>query len=216
MKPEQVSSFEVGYRGKLNKLIVDASVYYNSYKDFISNERVIAPLYGVAGDGGLSLAALQNGDVAVWQTYTNSSVNVNSYGAAIGLSTKVLGNYDLGANYTYAKEDFDQEANPDFRTSFNTPEHKVKLSLGNVNVFENFGFNVAWRWSDTYEWQATFGDGTIPAYHTLDMQINYRVPKLKSMFKIGATNMLGDEYFTAIGTGYIGSMYYASIIINNL
>ncbi|MCO4820494.1 MAG: TonB-dependent receptor [Flavobacteriaceae bacterium] len=216
VKPEQVSSFEVGYRGKLNKLIVDASVYYNSYKDFISNERVIAPLYGVAGDGGLSLAALQNGDVAVWQTYTNSSVNVNSYGAAIGLSTKVLGNYDLGANYTYAKEDFDQEANPDFRTSFNTPEHKVKLSLGNVNVFENFGFNVAWRWSDTYEWQATFGDGTIPAYHTLDMQINYRVPKLKSMFKIGATNMLGDEYFTAIGTGYIGSMYYASIIINNL
>lgn len=216
VKPEQVSSFEVGYRGKFNRLIVDASVYYNSYKDFISNERVIVPLYGVAGDGGLSLAALQNNDVAVFQTYTNSDVNVNSYGGSIGLSSKVFGNFDLGANYTYAKQDFDQANNPNFRTNFNTPEHKFKASFGNTDLFENFGFNVAWRWSDNYEWQAAFGDGSIPSYHTLDAQINLKVPSFKSTFKAGATNILGDEYFTAIGTGYIGSMYYLSWTINNL
>lgn len=216
VKPEQVSSYEVGYRGKLNRLIVDASVYYNSYKDFISNERVIVPLYGVAGDGGLSLAALQNRDIAVYQTYTNSDADVNSYGAAIGVSTKVLGNFDFGANYTFAKQDFDQAKDPDFRTSFNTPEHKVKVSFGNTEVVKNFGFNIAWRWSDNYYWQATFGDGEIPAYSTLDAQINYNIPKLKSTIKVGATNIIGDEYFTAIGTGYIGSMYYASIVINNL
>ena len=216
VKPEQVTSFEVGYRAKLNRLIVDASVYYNSYKDFISNENVIVPFYGVAGDGGLSLAALQNDDFAVYQTYTNSDVDVNSYGASIGLTTKVLGDFDLGANYTFAKQDFDQAANPDFRTSFNTPEHKVKVSFGNTDLFKNFGFNVAWRWSDTYYWEATFGDGDIPAYHTLDAQLSYTIPKLKSLIKVGATNIMGDEYFTAIGTGYIGSMYYASLVINNL
>ncbi len=37
-----------------------------------------------------------------------------------------------------------------------------------------------------------------------------------STFKLGATNLLGDEYFTAIGVGNIGSMYYASWTINNL
>lgn len=216
VKPEQVTSFEVGYRGKFNRLIVDASVYYNSYKDFISNENVIVPFYGTAGDGGLSLAALQNDDFAVYQTYTNSDVNVNSYGGSIGLTTKVFGDFDLGANYTYAKQDFDQAANPDFRTSFNTPEHKVKVSFGNTEVFKNFGFNLAWRWSDTYYWQATFGDGDIPSYHTLDAQLSYTIPKIKSLIKVGATNILGDEYFTAIGTGYIGSMYYASLVINNL
>ena len=52
----------------------------------------------------------------------------------------------------------DVNANPDFRTSFNTPEHKVKVSFGNTEVFKNFGFNLAWRWSDTDYWQATFGD----------------------------------------------------------
>ena len=162
------------------------------------------------------MAALQNDDFAIYQTYTNSDADVNSYGAAIGVTTKVFGNYDLGANYTFAKQDFDQEANPDFRTSFNTPEHKVKVSFGNTEVFKNFGFNVAWRWSDTYFWQATFGDGDVPSFHTLDAQLSYSIPKLKSVIKVGGTNLLGDDYFTAIGTGFIGSMYYASIVINNL
>jgi len=216
VEPERVTSFELGYRAKFKKLIVDMSVYYNKYKDFISGENVIAPLYGEVGDNSLSVAAIANGDYKVYQTYTNSEADVNSYGGSLGLSTKVFGNYDLSANYTYTKQDFDQNAFPDFRTNFNTPEHKVKAKFGNTDVFKNFGFNVAWRWSDSYHWQATFGDGDIPSYHVVDAQINLRVPSLKSTFKAGATNLLGDEYFTAIGTGFIGSQYYVSWVINNL
>jgi len=37
VRPEKITSFEVGYRGKLNKVTVDMSVYYNKYQDFISN-----------------------------------------------------------------------------------------------------------------------------------------------------------------------------------
>ncbi|MFD2551321.1 TonB-dependent receptor [Bizionia sediminis] len=216
VKPEQVSSIEIGYRGKLNRLIVDASVYFNSYSDFISSEFVVVPLYGQVGDNSLSLLALQNGDFKAYQTYTNSDANIESYGAAIGLSTKVFGNFDISGSYTFTKQEFDQSKYPDFRTLFNTPEHKAKMSFGNTNVYSNLGFNVAWRWSDSYFWQATFGDGNIPAFHTVDAQISYTIPKIKSVLKVGATNLLGDEYFTAIGTGYIGSMYYASIVINNL
>ena len=215
-QPEQVTSFEVGYRGKLDKFIVDVSAYYNSYKDFLANETVIAPFYGTVGDNSLSLLAIQNGDYQAYQTYTNSDANVNSYGTALGVTTKVLNDFDLGFNYTYAKLDFDQENNPDFRTNFNTPEHKVKATFGNTELFKNFGFNLAWRWSDAYFWEASFGDGEVPAYHTIDAQINYRVPSLKSTFKAGATNLLGDEYFTAFGTGFIGSQYYVSWTINNL
>ncbi|MBT8256385.1 MAG: TonB-dependent receptor, partial [Bacteroidia bacterium] len=105
----------------------------------------------------------------------------------------------------------------DFRTSFNTPEHKVKATFGNTELFKNFGFNVAWRWSDNYFWEASFGDGAVPAFHVVDAQLNYRAPKfLKSSFKVGATNITGEEYFTAFGTGMIGSMYYVSWTINNL
>ena len=226
-KPEQVTSVEVGYRGKLNKVIVDASVYYNSYKDFLANETVVVPYYGdvnlsqfTTNQPGqqipLAEFAIRNGDYQAYQTYTNTDAQVNSYGAAIGVTTKVLGGYDLGFNYTYAKLDFDQEANPDFRTFFNTPEHKVKASFGNTEVFKNFGFNLAWRWSDNYFWEASFGDGDVPAFHVVDAQVNYRIPSLKSSIKVGATNLLQDEYFTAFGTGLIGSMYYVSLTINNL
>ena len=216
VKPEQVTSAEIGYRGKLDKVIVDFSAYRNSYKDFISQETVIAPLYGTVGDGALSVAAIANADYKAYSTYTNSEADVNSYGASIGLSTKIFGDYDLSANYTYSKLDFDQESYPDFVTNFNTPEHKFKASLGNTDLFKNFGFNLAYRFTDDYFWEASFGNGLVPEYHTLDAQINLRVPSMKSTFKAGGTNLLGNEYFTAFGTGFIGSMYYVSWTINNL
>lgn len=215
IKPEQVTSIEVGYRGKFGKTIVDFSAYYNKYEDFISQEVVIAPLYGSVGDNALSVAAIANGDYQAYSTYTNSEVPVKSYGASLGVSTKVFGNYDLSGSYTYAKLDFDRETYPDFTTNFNTPEHKFKASFGNTELFKNFGFNIAYRYSDDYYWEATFGNGIVPEYHVLDAQVSLQVPSFKSTFKAGATNLLGDEYFTAFGTGFIGSMYYIGWTINN-
>jgi outer membrane receptor protein involved in Fe transport len=214
--PEKITSAEVGYRGKIKKFVVDMSAYYNQYKDFISGEIVLAPLYGTAGDNSLSVAAVANEDVVAYQTYSNSKADVNSYGGSIGIETKVFGNFDLGGSYTFTQQDFDQAAFPDFITSFNTPKHKAKASFGNTDIVKNFGFNVAWRWSDTYYWQATFGNGRVPSYQTVDAQISLTIPSLKSTFKAGGTNLVGEEYFTAIGTANIGSMYYVSWTINNL
>jgi iron complex outermembrane receptor protein len=214
VKPEQVTAFEIGYRGKFDNLIVDLSAYHNSYKDFISTEIVVAPLYGVAGDGGLSVASIANGDYTAYSAYTNSRAGITSYGASIGLSTKVFGDFDLSGNYTYAKMEEDNNF-PDFNTNFNTPEHKFKASFGNTALFENFGFNVAYRFSDDYFWEASFGNGVVEEFHTVDAQINYAVPSIKSTFKAGATNLLGTEYNMAFGTGNIGSIYFLSWTINN-
>jgi iron complex outermembrane recepter protein len=216
IKPEQVSSAEVGYRGKFKNLIVDFSAYYNSYKDFISQRAVASPYYGTAGDGSLSVLAIINSDYQGYSAYTNAEAKVNSYGASIGLSTKVFGNFDLSGSYTYAKLVFDQAKYPDFVTNFNTPEHKFKASFGNTELFKNFGFNVSYRFSDDYYWEQTFGNGVVPEYNVVDAQINLIVPSLKSTFKVGGTNLTGKEYFTAFGTGFIGSMYYVSWTINNL
>jgi len=225
IKPEQVSSIELGYRGKFSKLIVDFSVYYNNYKDFISQEVVLSPFYGTVdpnNNGELddtesaAFQALANDDFQAYSTYTNSQADVNSYGASIGLSTKIFGGFDLSGSYTYAKLDFDRKKFPSFATNFNTPEHKFKATFGNTEVIKNVGFNINYRFSDDYFWEATFGNGLVPEFHVVDAQINLKVPSFKSTFKVGATNLLGDEYFTAFGTGFIGSMYYLSWTINNL
>lgn len=215
VQPEQVTSVELGYRGKLDKLVIDFSTYYNQYQDFLSPENVVAPLYGTVGDNSLSLAALANGDFKTYQAYTNSDADIASYGASLGLSAKVFGDFDLSGSYTFTQLDFDREANPDFQVQFNTPEHQFKASFGNAQLFKNFGFNVNYRFSDDYYWEATFGNGVVPEFHVVDAQINYSVPSIKSTFKLGGNNLLGDEYFTAFGTGFIGSMYYLSWTINN-
>ena len=163
----------------------------------------------------MSVDAINRNDDITYSTYTNSKAAVNSNGASIGLSTKIFRNFDLSGNYTYSHLDFDQEKYKDFVTNFNTPEHKFKAAFGNTDLFKNFGFNISYLFSDEYLWEATFGDGLIPEYHVVDAQVNFRVPSFKSTFKAGATNLLGQEYYTAYGTGFIGSMYYISWVINN-
>jgi iron complex outermembrane receptor protein len=219
VKPERVTAYEVGYRGLLEageqRVTVDLSIYYNSYEDFIAGKNVITPFYGTVGDNALSLAALQNGDFAVFQTYTNSAADISSYGATIGLNTKVFDGFSLGLNYTFAKFDFDEASDPDFEAGFNTPEHKVKLQFGKRDLFKNFGFNINARWQDEYRWEATFSDATIGSRTLIDAQINYRVPSFKSVFKLGGANLTGKEYLSAPGVGAIGSQYYLSWTINN-
>ena len=219
VKPEEVTAFELGYRGLINtgasKITVDVSGYFNNYKDFISGKNVLVPFYGTVGDNGLSLLALRNGDYKAFQVYTNTVAEISSYGASIGLNTKIFNNFDLGLSYTYAKFDFDQASDPDFEAGFNTPEHKVKLQFGNTNLFKNFGFNINARWQNEYLWESSFLDATIDARTVLDAQINYTVPTWKSVFKLGGANLMGEEYFSAPGVGAIGSQYYVSWTINN-
>jgi outer membrane receptor for ferrienterochelin and colicin len=214
VQPEEITAFEVGYRAQLGRVAIDVSGYYNQYDNFISNTNVIVPFYGEAGDNALSLLALQNSDFFVYQNYTNSPAEVESYGATIGLDAKVLGDFDFGINYTYAEFEFDQAAFPDFRTQFNTPNHKVKASFGHTELFRNFGFFINYRWSDSYEWQNTFADGPIPSFSVLDAQVNYTVPSLKSVFKLGGSNILGEDFFSAVGTGIVGSIFYVSWTVN--
>lgn len=223
VSPEKVTSFEVGYRAAIptgdNKLGVDLSAYYNDYQDFISIKDVFVPLYGTFDANGNPDAdaerAVRNGDLAEFGFRTNSNADVSSYGVGLGLNTKIFNGYTVGLNYTWSKFEFDESSDPDFEPAFNTPEHKVKLQFGHPNLFENFGFNVNLRWQDEYYWQSTFLQGNVDARTVLDAQINYEIPSIKSVFKVGGSNLTGQEYFSAPGVGAVGSQFFVSWTINN-
>lgn len=217
VKPEKVTAFEVGYRAAVpvgdNKLSIDLSTYYNMYTDFISNKDVVVLLDPSTAP---TVQNLTDRNLATtFSVKTNSVVDVNSYGVGIGLNTKVFDGFDLGVNYTWSKFDFDQAADPDFEAGFNTPEHKVKAQFGHSNLFENFGFNVSARWQNEFYWQSTFLEGMVDERTVIDAQINYTVPSIKSVFKVGGSNLTGQEYLSAPGVGAVGSQYYISWTINN-
>jgi len=217
VEAERLQSIEFGYRAKLSPtFIIDANLYRNAYENFISTEAVISPYYGQVGDNSLSVLAIANGDFETYSAYTNADAEVESWGATFGMSTKIFKNYDLSANYTKSVLEFDEELYPDFSTYWNTPEHKVKVQFGNTSLFENVGFNVAWRWFSDFYWESTFGNGDVPATHVIDAQINFTLPKLKSIIKIGGANIGSQEYYTAFGSGFIGQQYYISWTANNL
>jgi len=214
VEQEKVTAIDIGYRGKVGPITVDFNAYYNTYDGFIAQKVVITPNTGSTTDisGVIDLAT---GNFKAFLTYTNSLAEVNSYGGVIGLSTKIAKDYKLGINYTYAQFNFDQASDPDFKAGFNTPEHKVKVSFGNSKLFKNFGFGINARWSDEYLWEASIANALMPSRTVVDAQINYSIPSIKSIFKVGATNLGGEEYQSAVGAPFIGSQYFISWTINN-
>lgn len=218
VQPEEITAYEVGYRAQIGKFSIDMNAYYNQYTNFIAGGFVEVPLYGNvfgnAQEQALAQLAVANGDSETYQTYTNSPEELTAYGANIGVDTKV-GGFDVGVNYTYNfLEDEEELRARGIRTNFNTPEHRFKASFGHTELFKNFGFGVNYRWSDEYFWEASFQDGEIDSFSVLDAQVNYSVPSIKSVFKLGGSNILNDEYVTAFGSANIGAIYYLSWTIN--
>jgi len=232
VKPEFVTAYEVGYRGVIEGFTLDVNAYYNMYQDFIASRNAVAPLYGsVALNDAVDIApafgspvpmptpvaliALQSGDFKGVAFDSNSDSDISSYGLGIGVSKKVFDGFNLGVNYTYAKFEETGGSNPDFEAGFNTPEHKVKVQFGKEKLFKNFGFNVNYRWQDSFLWESSFYDGMVAARSVVDAQVNYAIPSLKSIIKLGGANLCGREYFSAPGVGATGSQYYLSWTINN-
>ncbi len=229
VKPETVRAIELGYRGQFKGFSFDINGYYNTYNDFIGNLTVVAPLYGttsqsfdfaqgapsyITNPAVQSVIALANNDTRAFQLYTNTDVEINSLGFGFGINRKIYKDFEFGANYNFAEFDFDQAQDPSFEAGFNTPKHRVKASIGNEKLFKNFGFNVNARWNSEYLYQSSFADGMIEEATVIDAQINYTIPSLKSVLKIGAANLGGPEYRQILGAGAIGSQYFASITIN--
>ncbi|HCW07310.1 MAG TPA: TonB-dependent receptor, partial [Cytophagales bacterium] len=120
-------------------------------------------------------------------------------------------NFVIGGNYNYSSFSGQQDAN--FQAGFNTPQNRYSFNLSNRKVTKNLGFNVNFRYQDAFLWQSSYSpaDYTVPAYGVLDAQLTYKVSSLKSVFKIGGTNLGGNDYRTNLGSPFIGQMYYFSI-----
>lgn len=225
VKPERVQSIELGYKGiAANKLFIDVAYYYNMYNDFITQIRVVTA--SQLGDGSPNYASMLNGtshkikngvlEGNTSQIYTNATEKVTSQGAVIGLTYNLPKGYILGGNYNW---NVINTVSEDFLSEFNTPEHKMNMSFGNRKITENFGFNINMRWQSEFEWQSSFtipANGLVPAYSTIDAQISYKLSDLKSVIKIGGSNLMNQRYIQSLGGPSIGALYYVSLTFDEL
>lgn len=197
LRQERVTSFEIGYRALIkDRIYLDANYYYNIYNDFVTRVNTF------------SVEAFR-----MYSVYANLSERITSMGAGITADILLPKDFKLGFNYSYTDYDARRalESNPNFLPSFNMPRHRFNVSLGNRNVAGGFGFNIKYRWNEAYVWQSPFGEGRIPSAHILDAALFYRVPAIATAFKLGATNLLRQNYRQVYGGPNIGSQIYLSI-----
>lgn len=223
IKPERVQTFELGYKALLfNNILSDVNYFFSSYNDFLLNQVVMQPNSPVLGSDGKinpqAAADLLSGQSHLFQLYTNASDRVTTQGATLGLTWLLPENYILGANLTWAQFDL-KNANPNDIPAFNTPKYRTSVTFGNSSLAKNVGFNIAWRWQDAYDWTSTFNQmipGRIEAHSIFDAQVSYKILPIKTIIKLGASNLFNNKVYEAYGSPSIGAVYYVSIVFDQL
>jgi outer membrane receptor protein involved in Fe transport len=196
VKPESVQAYELGYKGLIGgNLLIDAYGYYNKYKNFITAVDVYQ----------------QNGtNFSKFGVPVNAKGEVTSYGAALGLDYRVS-NYNVSGNVSYNEIG---DLPTTYINDFNTPTIRYNLGLGNSEIVKNVGFNVNYRWQDGFYWNSSFASGDVPAFGTVDAQVNLKIPSVKTMLKLGGSNLLNKYYFTSYGNPSVGALYYVGLTFN--
>ncbi len=228
-KTERVANYEIGYRGVINKkLFIDTYYYYSVYKDFIGGVILLQPTASI--QPGLLpevTGVLGGGTRRAFSMPVNSTKDITASGWAIGLTYQLPKGFTLAGNLSHNQlNNFTPTA--ELQTAaFNTPANRWNISFGNRSVNgSKVGFNVAFKRQDAFVWEGygvpteanvrQFQNTTVPAFSNLDAQVSYKLSSMKSILKIGGSNILGTPYIQAFGSPTVGAMYYVSISFDEL
>ena len=230
-RPEGINSFEVGYKSVLfnNKVFIDVDAYTNVYDGFLGQVQVFVPIGETIGSNAAAIAMVDrnrdattasNGNAASkgqerYRVYTNAKNKYTSYGSSLGLTYNFYKTFTVSGNLNYNK--IKGITNPDlFVTGFNTPALTSNLSIGNRAITKNAGFNIVWKWQDSFLWESPLVTGNIAAINNIDAQVTYRMPAIKSSIKFGGTNILNNRHIQYAGGPTIGALYYVAVTVDGL
>ena len=209
IQPEQVQTFELGYRTILwNDVFVDAGYYYNFYSNFLG--------FNIGIDADIGEFGLPR-DLQVFRYSANSRQQITTQGMYVSLKY-YFGKYSLTGNYSWNRLNSIEE--DPIIPAFNTPEHKFNIGFGGRNLIldifgisiKNLSFNVNYKWIEgfIFEGSPQF-TGFIPTYQLLDGQVSWRAKSINTTFKLGATNILDNQQFQTYGGPRVGRLAYFSL-----
>jgi len=224
VRPEKVKTIEVGYKGTLfSNLFIDASYYFSLYEDFLG--------FNLGATLGFDPGSGIVNERQVYRVSANSLDKVTTQGFSIGFNYYFRKYYSLIANYSFNRLDRRGSTDP-IIPAFNTPENKYNIGisgrdiLGQIRLLnrisdrwpviylKNWGFYLNYRWQQgfLYEGSPQF-TGHVPSYGMVDAQINYRIPKIHTVIKIGASNLFNNQVYQTYGGPYIGRLAYVSVLV---
>jgi outer membrane receptor protein involved in Fe transport len=197
LKPESVRSFEVGYKGLISqKLLVDVYGYIGEYENFLGRKTLYQPSTS-----------------KIYSIVENLGTTVKTHGFGLGFDYLLGKNFSVFANF-YSDKIGDIPSN--FTSYFNAPEYSMNGGVANTGLGKKqlIGFNIMMHWQDSFMWDGELANGPLPAFTTVDAQVNYKFESIKSMIKIGGTNIFNTRYKNAYANPEINGLYYISFGYN--
>ena len=230
-RPEGINSYEVGYKAVLdnNKVFIDVDAYANIYDGFLGQVQVYVPIGETVGSDNAVIAMVdRNRDATTasggnaaskgqerYRVYTNAKNKYTTYGSSLGVTYNFYKTFTISGNVNYNDIKGNHTADL-FVTGFNTPKFTTNISFGNRAITKNVGFNIVWKWQDSFLWESPLVTGDVTAINNIDAQVTYRLPALKSTIKLGGTDILNNRHIQYAGGPTIGALYYAAITVDGL
>lgn len=187
IRPEQVRTLELGYRGTLaEKFYLDVVGYHSWYTDFIG--------YLIGISTAFDEALFPRG-LTVYRVATNSSNIIRTYGGGLGLNY-YRSKTTYGINYSY--NELLSGADDPIIPAFNTPRNKFNIGVTGHEMRipftkrQHLGFGINYKFVEgfIFEGSPQF-TGAIPAYDMVDAQVNVKFPSQNLTVKAGASNLFG-------------------------
>ena len=208
--PEEVKSFEIGYKGTFfNSLFFDFNYYFSSYSNFIGYvngvDLIVNPLFG---DFYIK---------DVFRIATNSRETITTQGVSIGINYYIGNNYALNGNYSWNA--LSKKATDPIIPAYNTPENKFNIGFQGRDIklkkLTGLGFNINYKWIQGFysEGSPQFS-GSVPTYGLVDAQINKFIEKAKLTVKLGASNLLNNQVLQVYGGPFVGRMIYINLSLD--
>lgn len=201
LEPEEVKTFEIGYRGFFaNRWFLDAVAYSSEYENFIS------PLQTIANAQAGTVAVASNGEIIpLLLTYLNYGA-ADLQGVDLGLDVYINDWVKLKTSigYQHLDEFENNTAIPDI--PFNAPEWKYKAQLDISDVwFQNSFVNLGIRRVDAYDYLSGRWNGRINNSTIADLAIGYTIPAQNFSMKLSWSNLSDQDETELLGTPAVPS-----------
>jgi len=210
LKPEHAQTWEAGYKGLFfnNSLYANADVYLSRFSNFIAQANMNVP--NSTNEATIPADLYTRTTQSPYRMYTNSQSIIDNFGFSAGLNYKFKKNLIVSANTTFSKLR-NTENQDGLEDGFNTPKWIYNISVSKKDLLKNTDVTLAYRWQSKYLSQTFLVSGQVPSYSSLDAQLSYHIPVIKSLVKVGATNLLNRYYNSFLGGPSVGGMYYVSV-----
>ncbi|HEX6429654.1 MAG TPA: TonB-dependent receptor, partial [Niastella sp.] len=210
LQPEQMHSFEVGYRSILfnKRFFIDADLYYNFYSNFIA--QIEASIPNTTDSAQIPASLYDRNKQGRYRLWTNSKTIVHNYGAEIDLLYLINNRYSLWGNASYQTLKR-TSTNDGLEDGFNTPKWMVNAGIRGSNVYKKLGFNITAKYQSNFYWKSFLINGNVPAIFNADAMLQYAFTNPSLNIKVGATNILNHYYYSMLGGPQIGGFYYTTL-----